>query len=111
MPDLGEVRIPCGCQLDGGFGRRLCVERYEDVMERVNGTTNPIEMLEFRVLSGKGPKASEVVRWSVERGQIGAVLEITNELEERWKEFEEEEAAAPMMISLGPGGLGGFRIG
>lgn len=112
IPDLGTERIPAGCQLDlyGGFGRRMSVESYDDVVAKIEAA-GPSDQIELRVLSGRGPDKSEVVRWTVDAQLIGAVLEITDALEERWKEFEEEDAQSPVVFSLpmGPGG-GGFRL-
>lgn len=118
LPDLDEVRVPAGCQIDcyGGMPRRMCVESYDDVMAKMKETHGEEDaLLEFRVLSGPPTKA-EIVRWTCERRVIGPVLEITAALEDRWKAQEEEReqalgGGAGFMIPLGLGGPGGFQIG
>lgn len=114
LPEMEEVRVPAGCQIDcyGGFGRRMCVDSYDDVMARLKETEgDESALLEFRVLSGPPTKA-EVVRWTCERRIVGPVLEITDALEERWKANEEEQrdAAARGGFGLVHLGGGGFQL-
>lgn len=116
LPDLGESRMPAGCRINfhAGMGIRLCVESYEDVVAR-RRDAEPNALIEFRVLAGNGPKKAEVVRLSVEAQLVAEVLEVTDELEERWKEVEREQEEAQAQAGQGfmvqiPG-AGGFRLG
>lgn len=113
LPDLDVSRLPAGCRLDlhAGMGHRLCAESYDDVMTKLR-EADLRDLLEFRVLAGAGPEKAEVVRQSFERQLIGAVLEITSDLEERWKEAEREaQEQAAMAPAISIPGLGGFRLG
>jgi len=112
LPDLS--RMPAGCRISfhAGQGMRLCVESYDDVVGKKRNA-EPHDFIEFRVLAGSGPKNAEVVRLSIEAQLVAEVLEVTDELEELWKEMEreQEEAAArgPAIVEIP--GLGGFRLG
>jgi hypothetical protein len=114
--DQLERRIPTGCRLDlyAGFGPRLCVEPYDEVMARVRDA-DPQGQIEVKVLAGSGPKKAEIVRLSIDVAVVGAVMEVTAELEDRWKEVEQEQEEARAQAGQGfmiqmPGG-GGFRLG
>jgi hypothetical protein len=120
LPEMEEVRVPAGCQLDlyAGFGRRMCADSYEEVTTKIN-EADPSAKVELRVLSGPPTKA-EVVRVQIDVAVIGSVLEITEALEDRWKAMEEEQreqqermAGGVQLVDLSAlmGGGGGFRIG
>lgn len=113
--DQLERRIPTGCRLDlyAGFGPRLCVEPYDEVMARVRDA-DAQGKIEVKVLAGTGPQKAEIVRLSIDVAVIGAVMEVTAELEDRWKEVEREQEEARTqaggLVFQMPGG-GGFRLG
>jgi hypothetical protein len=121
LPDLDEARIPAGCQIDfyGQFGKRLCVESYDDVLRKI-AEADDSGTVEFRVIAGQGARRAEVVRFTIDKALIGAVLEITDALEDRWKQIEkeqEEEAERAQDFTILPlggrfgGGPGFFRLG